>query len=118
MTSKLNKNTHNAFSFYHMAYKVGEPGKAIKQFVENKYIRHKPLVGKGKDEPLIDYFERMAQEHADKDIVIIRSVAEGDQVLLCSHQHGPEGIMNLAIDHFRFDENNKIVEHWDTIQRF
>jgi hypothetical protein len=66
MESRLDKNKQNAIAFYKMAYE-GEPSKACAQFVGDEYIQHNPLVGDG-TKPLIVYFEKMAEEYANKSI--------------------------------------------------
>lgn len=44
-------------------------------------------------------------------------IAEGDLVVLHVHSQLDEKDRGEAVvDIFRFDENGKIVEHWDTIQ--
>lgn len=114
MTYNLEKNKKNAIAFYQTAYE-GEPRKAVEQYVGNDYIQHNPLVGGGK-EPFITYFERMAKEYPEKSIVFVRSIAEGDLVALHTHQTWPGGAEYVTMDFFRFDENGKIVEHWDSMQ--
>ncbi|MES9900332.1 MAG: nuclear transport factor 2 family protein [Sedimenticola sp.] len=114
MKSRLDKNKRNAISFYEMAYE-GEPSKACAQFVGDEYIQHNPLVGDG-TKPLIIYFEKMAKEYPNKSIEFVRSIAEGDLVALHTHQKWPGGDEYVTMDFFRFDENGKIVEHWDAMQ--
>ena len=114
MKYRLDKNTQNAISFYKMAYE-GDPGKACARFVGDEYIQHNPLVGDGA-EPLIAYFEKMAREYPNKSIEFVRSIAEGDLVALHTHQIWPDGDEYVTMDFFRFDENGKIVEHWDVMQ--
>ena len=114
MTQNLEQNKQNAIAFYKTAYK-GEPRKAVEQYVGIDYIQHNPLVGDGK-EPFITYFERMAKEYPEKSIEFVRSVAEGDLVALHTHQIWPGGDEYVTMDFFRFDENGKIVEHWDSMQ--
>jgi predicted SnoaL-like aldol condensation-catalyzing enzyme len=46
----------------------------------------------------------------------VRAVAEGDLVALHTHQTWPGDEEYVTMDFFRFDENGKIVEHWDAIQ--
>jgi predicted SnoaL-like aldol condensation-catalyzing enzyme len=114
MSQNLKKNKENAISFYRMAYD-GSPRKAVEQFVGSEYIQHNPLVGDGK-EPFIEYFERMASEYPDKSIEFVRSIAEGDLVALHTHQSWPDNEEYVTMDFFRFDDNGKIVEHWDSMQ--
>lgn len=111
----LNQNKENAISFYRMAYN-GNPTKAVELYVGDKYIQHNPLVGDGK-QPFIDYFNRMQSEYPDKSIEFVRAVAEGDLVALHTHQVWPGDEEFVTMDFFRFDENGKIVEHWDSMQR-
>ncbi|MCU7931224.1 MAG: nuclear transport factor 2 family protein [Candidatus Thiodiazotropha sp. (ex Codakia rugifera)] len=110
----LQQNKQNAIAFYKTAYE-GEPRKAVEQYVGTEYIQHNPLVGDGK-EPFIAYFERMAKEYPEKSITFVRSVAEGSLVALQTHQVWPGDIEYVTMDFFRFDENGKIVEHWDSMQ--
>jgi predicted SnoaL-like aldol condensation-catalyzing enzyme len=59
----------------------------------------------------------MARECPDKEIEFLRAVAEGDSGALHTHQIWPADKEYVTMDFFRFDENGKIVEHWDSIQR-
>jgi predicted SnoaL-like aldol condensation-catalyzing enzyme len=114
MNQNLNKNKENAIAFYKMAYD-GNPRKAVELFVGSDYKQHNPLVGDGK-EPFIEYFKRMGAEYPDKSIEFVRSVAEGDLVALHTHQVWPDNEEYVTMDFFRFDDNGKIVEHWDSMQ--
>lgn len=114
MSQSLKKNKDNAISFYKIAYE-GNPRKAVELYVGSEYIQHNPLVGDGK-EPFIEYFERMATEYPNKTIEFIRSVSEGDLVALHTHQIWPGNEEYVTMDFFRFDDNGKIMEHWDSMQ--
>ncbi|MCT4624996.1 MAG: ester cyclase [Schleiferiaceae bacterium] len=113
--NQLAKNKENAITFYRMAYE-GNPAKAVEQFVGEDYIQHNPDVADG-TRGFIDYFERMQHEYPEKQIDFVRSVAEGDLVALHTHQTWPGNDQYITMDFFRFDENGKIVEHWDSIQQ-
>ena len=114
MNEILDQNKKNAIAFYKMAYN-GEPRKAVELYVGNEYTQHNPLVGNG-PEPFIMYFERMANEYKDKSIEFVRIIAEGDLVALHTHQVWPENQEYVTMDFFRFDGNEKIIEHWDSMQ--
>ena len=114
MGQDLQTNKQNAIAFYQMAY-LGNPSKAVELYVGADYIQHNPLVGDGK-QPFIDYFEEMARDYPDKEISFVRAIAEGDLVALHTHQTWPGNDQYVTMDFFRFDENGKIVEHWDSMQ--
>ena len=114
MTSDIDRNRSNAIAFYKLAYQ-GNPQAAVDKFVGDAYIQHNPLVGDG-TEPFVEYFTKMAREYPNKTIEFVRSVSEGDLVALHTHQTWPDGDEYVTMDFFRFDENGKIVEHWDSIQ--
>ncbi len=111
----LKKNKQNAIAFYRTAYE-GDPAKAVELYVGDHYIQHNPDVADGK-QGFIDYFERMQLEYPDKSIEFVRSVAEGDLVALHTHQTWPGGEEYITMDFFRFDDQGRIVEHWDAIQK-
>lgn len=115
MSQIKSSNKENAISFYEMAYN-GNPDKAVELYVGNQYIQHNPAVGDG-PQSFIDYFERMSIEYPDKSIEFVRSVEEGDLVALHTHQTWPGNDEYITMDFFRFDENGKIIEHWDAIQQ-
>ncbi|MDO6686127.1 MULTISPECIES: nuclear transport factor 2 family protein [unclassified Agarivorans] len=115
MSNLLKQNKVNAVAFYQMAY-LGEPAKAVERYVGNEYIQHNPVVANGK-QGFIDYFDEMQRDYPDKQIRFLRTIAEGDMVALHTHQTWPGNDQYVTMDFFRFDENGKIVEHWDSIQQ-
>lgn len=115
MKQDLNKNKENAIAFYKMSYE-GNPKKAVELFVGEEYIQHNPMVDDG-PEPFIEYFTRMYKEYQQKTINFVRAVAENDLVALHTHQVWPGNDQYITMDFFRFDNNGKIVEHWDSIQQ-
>lgn len=108
------KNKKTAIEYYKMAFE-GNPRKATELFVGEHYIQHNPVVKDGK-EGFIEYFERMHNEYKDKSVEFLRTAAEGNLVALHTHQVWPGDEHYVTMDFFRFDENGKIVEHWDSIQ--
>jgi len=111
----LQENKLNAIAYYKMAYE-GNPRKATELFVGSQYIQHNPAVANGLD-GFIEYFERMRELYPQKSIEFVRAVAEGDLVALHTHQIWPGNDQYITMDFFRFDDNGKIVEHWDSIQQ-
>ncbi len=114
MEHDLELNKENAVAFYQTAY-LGDPSKAVEKYVGSEYIQHNPAVGDGK-QAFIEYFDEMARDYPDKEIKFVRAVAEGNLVALHTHQTWPGNVQYVTMDFFRFDDQGKIVEHWDSIQ--
>ncbi|MGL1887691.1 MAG: nuclear transport factor 2 family protein [Reichenbachiella sp.] len=115
MKGTLDQNKKNAIAFYQMAYD-GNPAKAVELYVGKDYIQHNPLVGNG-PRPFIEYFDKMYSEYPEKNIQFVRAIAEGDLVSLHTHQTWPGNDQYVTMDFFRFDNEGKIVEHWDAMQQ-
>jgi predicted SnoaL-like aldol condensation-catalyzing enzyme len=114
--NQLAKNKETVKAFYDLAFNQNKPAEAIEKYTGATYIQHNPGVADGK-QGFIDYFSKMAREYPGKKLFFEHLIAEENFVVVHTCQEWPGDNDWATIDIFRLDDQGKIVEHWDTVQR-
>lgn len=89
------------------AFRSGDT-ESLSELIVDDYKQHNPLVGDGL-EAVTTFFAQFGPV----DVEVHRVIAEGDLVAVHSHY---KTLNSAVIDIFRFNDDGKIIEHWDVLQ--
>ena len=113
-----NKNT--VLALYALMINEKKSEQATAAFLRRDYIQHNPMIADG-SVALGQYFGQVTRSHERARVVVHRIIAAGDYVFahvnflnLLSDDPADTGI--AGVDIYRFDEDGKAAEHWDTLQ--
>ena len=89
------------------AFRAGDVD-AFDELIVEDYVQHNPQADNGL-QAVKDFFAPVGPV----DVEVHRVIAEGDLVAV----HSNYKTFNMAgVDIFRFNDNGKIIEHWDVLQ--
>jgi predicted SnoaL-like aldol condensation-catalyzing enzyme len=113
---RLERNKQHAIAFLTRAFSEHDPKDAAERYMASTYIQHHPGIADGR-EAFVEYVSSVIAQFPQMSIEFKRAIAEGDLVVLhgrITREPGQRGTALAEI--FRFDDEGKIVEHWDVAQ--
>jgi predicted SnoaL-like aldol condensation-catalyzing enzyme len=111
----MERNKKAALEFYDFAINKKDY-EAASKYIGAGYKQHNPLVGEGK-EGFKAFLAMLKKDFPQAHSEVKRVFADGNYVIIHVHSIRVPNTPGRAIfDCFRFDDNGKIVEHWDAIQ--
>lgn len=110
MTAKLD----SARGLYLEGILAGNIQEALDAYVGDRYTQHSTGVADGK-EGFRAFFEPFLARNPQREIEVVRAIEDGSYVFLHVAQKLGGSAQWVTADLFDTDENDRIVEHWDTI---
>ena len=111
----MERNKKAALEFYDLAINKKDY-EAASKYLGSGYKQHNPLVGDGK-EGFGAFLAMLRKDFPQAHSEVKRVFADGNYVIIHVHSIRVPNTPGRAIfDCFRFDDNGKVVEHWDAIQ--
>ncbi len=115
MPTSPDANKATVTAFYDLMFNQGRPAEAVERYVGS--TQHNPMVADGKD-AFIDYFTRNGAG-VSRQARGVPSLDRGKASMssCTATSIGQETATGRAFDIFRLDDDGRIMEHWDVLQR-
>ena len=86
--------------------------------VRRRWLHPAQSVSRGRETGFFRLFYWNGKRVSQQRDWICASICRGDLVALHVHQTWPGNEEYVTMDFFRFDENGKIIEYWDSYRKF
>ena len=115
LANDLATNKKVARNCLDMIFNQKNPAQAAAQFIAPNYRQHNPQAQDGPD-GVVAFATAYLKENPQLHLDFKRIIAEGEYVVIHSHQKRNQSDRGEAIvDIFRV-QNSKLIEHWDVTQ--
>lgn len=105
----LARNTMNAVEFFDKG--IAGDIETLKRLFGDEYIQHNPMVPNG-IEPIFGFFKD--SDGTLGNVTVHQTISDGDLTMaLVEYADWGNGVIEIV----RHDDNGKIVEHWDIVQK-
>lgn len=114
----MGKRLECAKALYLEGIRDGNIHEAIWKYTGDRYTQHSTGVKDGQ-EGFIEFFEDFVKRNPKRHIEIVRGFEDERYVFVQAYQSLNDGEYKwVTTDFFDFDENGKIIEHWDVISKY
>lgn len=105
----------NVRRLYLEGIRDGFARRAVEAYTGDRYTQHSTGVADGVD-GFLAFFEPFMVRNPKREIEIVRAIEDGSYVFVHAYQRLNDGESEwVTTDLFDTDENDLIIEHWDTI---
>ncbi|GAA1034357.1 MULTISPECIES: nuclear transport factor 2 family protein [Amycolatopsis] len=111
------QNREAALEFLDLAFNRANAKTAVELYVADQYTQHNPRLADG-GAAFVSAFAGAERLTGDAKRVFPRTIVDGNLVAVHTYGRNPDNTGSGSIDIFRFDQNNKIAEHWDAVQSY
>jgi predicted SnoaL-like aldol condensation-catalyzing enzyme len=119
----MDQKIKNTQALYLEGIRDGNAEEAVKRYTGERYTQHSTGVADGVD-GFLEFFKPFIENNPGRNIELVRVLgdAKENKVFIQAYQEitNKEGEVAkwVTTDFFDFDENDKIIEHWDVIAPF
>lgn len=114
----MSKKIENVKALYLEGIRDGRVRETVTKCTGDRYTQHSTGVADGV-EGFVAFFEPFIAKNPVRDIQIVRAFEDGNYVFVHAYQDiNNGGAKWVTADIFETDKDDKIIEHWDTIQAY
>ncbi len=103
-------------AFYKLAMQDFKPAEAFARYVAPDFVEHSADTAGGTAAATVSFLQGLIQQMPDPHWEVVRSIAEGDLVVLHVKVTPAPNAPAIAVAEIFRVRGGKIVEHWDVIQ--